>query len=277
LPALVVPATAAIAVFLDISLGGPLLALDTWLARRSIDPSSPLFGPASLIDRIGLRGVTVPLLVVFGLGLRRSTGRWRPLGLATLAVLALNLTVGALKLGVGRGHPSSGDPDLFAGGVMWPSGHAANIAMTTALLMWLLRRYGRWPLSRAVAAAVVVVPTAMMTTVSVALGYHWLSDLVAGALIGLSVAALVRWWDGGHDARDRPTDRSESPPSGRSRLALIREHDRPATTAARSVDSRPAVDRGAGRGRTGGPRRLVGLGAQQGIRARRDDRPRSGR
>ncbi|MGF1596126.1 MAG: hypothetical protein ACFCVK_04225 [Acidimicrobiales bacterium] len=30
-----------------------------------------------------------------------------------------------------------------------------------------------------------------MTVVSVALGYHWLSDLIAGGLVGLGVALVV--------------------------------------------------------------------------------------
>ena len=191
-------------IFFDIWFGGPLQALDLWLANWTIEQGSAWHGLASILDNIGLRGLTAPILVITGFWLRRRTGWWRPLWLVVFSILMLNFVVGSLKLAVGRGRPAGLAPDLFVGDMMWPSGHAANIAMTTALLVYLVRSYGHRPISNKAAGAMIAVPSLVMTTVSVALGYHWFSDLLAGTIVGLSVAGGVAHWDASHRSDGDP-------------------------------------------------------------------------
>jgi membrane-associated phospholipid phosphatase len=185
------------AVFFDIWLGGPLKAADLRVARWAISESSPLFGPAHVLDRIGLRGLTVTILLLFAYALGRRLGTWRPLGLIVVAVFLVNLIVGVLKIVVGRGRPALWAPDPFVGDVMWPSGHAANIVLTTALLFYLFRVYGQRPISLRREVLAVSVPSVVMTVVSAGLRYHWLSDLVAGSIVGLLVVVVVTRWDQG--------------------------------------------------------------------------------
>ena len=208
-----------VAVFVDLWLGGPLKALDVWLSRWTVPEDSVLRGPFGVLDSIGLRGVTVPILIALVLWLRRQTGRWRPLGVAVVTVLAVNVAIGSMKVLAGRGRPSTQSPDLFTGDVLWPSGHAANIVITGGLIVYLLRAYGHHPIGRWLGMSIVAVPSLLMATVSVALGYHWLSDLLAGAIVGLLVVGGVTSWDASatrrHHSdivgRDGPTGGTMSP------------------------------------------------------------------
>lgn len=167
---------------------GPLKALDIEVRRWAVSPSSAWRGPLIVPDTIGRRFLTAPLLVAFAGVLAWRSGRWRPLTLAGAAILALNVFVGLIKIAVGRGSSILENPNLFVGGMMWPSGHASNIAMTMALALYLLRRYEGWDPSPRTMAAFVAAPSLIMCSASVALGFHWLSDLVAGLIAGLLVA-----------------------------------------------------------------------------------------
>jgi membrane-associated phospholipid phosphatase len=186
-----------VAVFVDLSVGGPFAAADMWALRFRIPRFSPLRPYGNVLDGFGLRAVTAPALVALAFWLRRRTGRWRPLVLTILALLVLNVVVGAMKYTIGRGDPASGGVDLFQGGVMWPSGHAANVSMTWTMVVYLLRSYDRRRIGRWRGVAVVVVPSAFMTVISLVLGYHWLSDLIAGTIVGVLIAAAVIRLDGG--------------------------------------------------------------------------------
>lgn len=67
----------------------------------------------------------------------------------------------------------------------FPSGHATNAAVIAVLLGLLLRRGWVWVLG-----AVYVVAMAFSRTV---LGAHWVSDTVAGMLLGAGTALIVYW------------------------------------------------------------------------------------
>jgi membrane-associated phospholipid phosphatase len=188
--ALLVMAGMAVMV-VDLARHGPLHHLDLRVAGWAIAPDSPWRPLLHVPDGIGLRAVTAPILVAVGAAIGWRQRRWRPFLLALAAVVALNVVVGVLKVAVGRGGPVVDQPDLFIGGMLWPSGHAANIAMSTSLVVHLLRRHASMPMSNRLAGSCVAIPTVLMCTASVILGYHWLSDLVAGVAVGLLVAAAV--------------------------------------------------------------------------------------
>ncbi len=200
LPRLLV--VALVTIFVDLWWGGPLKAIDIVLSGWAVDSSTTLLHLAlRALDTIGRRALTTPFLLVWVLWLRWRTGRWRPLALAAVAVVAVNVTVGTMKVAVGRGSPSAAAPELFVGGVMWPSGHAANVAVTATMLIYLLRRYGHQHINWAAGAVAVAAPSAVMATVSVSLGFHWLSDLLAGSIVGYLVAIAVIRLDGGDEGQ----------------------------------------------------------------------------
>jgi membrane-associated phospholipid phosphatase len=178
-------------IFFDLLWGGPLKRIDVWLAGMAISRNSPLRTPLLIPDGIGLRAVTAPLLVVVASYLGWRLRSWRPTVLTGGAVLALNLTVAVIKITTGRGQPIGENPDLFIGGMMWPSGHASNIAMTMTLGLYLVRRYGGWHLAPRTKVLAFSLPTTIMCTTSVICGYHWVSDLIAGVIVGVLVAMAV--------------------------------------------------------------------------------------
>ena len=83
------------------------------------------------VDNLGLRWLTATVLLVVALFIALKFKTWRPLNLAILSLLALNLVVGLAKLSIGRTKPRLNIDLIQAGGLSYPSGHASN-----ALVNW---------------------------------------------------------------------------------------------------------------------------------------------
>jgi membrane-associated phospholipid phosphatase len=108
---------------------------------------------------------------------------WLRLAAFGLAVLSSELLIGVVKSAVDRPRPSG---SLIATtGAAFPSGHAIATAVTAVGLVLVLappgRQRWRWEL-RAVEF------TAVMALSRVYLRAHWLSDTLAGALLGAGLA-----------------------------------------------------------------------------------------
>ncbi|MBO1413740.1 phosphatase PAP2 family protein, partial [Streptomyces sp. FH025] len=112
-------------------------------------------------------------------------GRLRPLLVMGVALLLLNVTVGAVKIVTGRLGPHYaqyvGSPELFSGGTIFPSGHTANAVVTWGVLAYLAVR---WRRTGAVIAAATACSIGLTT---VYLGTHWVTDVLAGWAAGLLV------------------------------------------------------------------------------------------
>lgn len=125
-----------------------------------------------------------------------------------LAVLTSEISIGTLKAAFGRARP----PGSLIGtsGASFPSGHAIAGAVTAVGLVVVLLPPGprRWKWEvRAVLFAFV------MALSRVYLRAHWLSDVVAGALLG---AALALGWPALlQTIRGRPDEVPAAEPAGR--------------------------------------------------------------
>ncbi|MGW2250287.1 phosphatase PAP2 family protein [Kitasatospora sp. NPDC001660] len=112
-------------------------------------------------------------------------GRLRPLLVMGIALLLLNVTVGAVKIVTGRLGPHYaqyvGSPELFSGGTIFPSGHTANAVVTWGVLAYLAVR---WRRTGALIAAATACSIGLTT---VYLGTHWVTDVLAGWAAGLLV------------------------------------------------------------------------------------------
>ncbi|MFF2508288.1 phosphatase PAP2 family protein, partial [Streptomyces sp. NPDC058067] len=126
------------------------------------------------------------------LGWRSWRGReLRPLLVFLMALVLLNVSVGAVKLGTGRVGPGRADVigsgELFRGGDVFPSGHTANSVVIWGTFAYLASRHRRV----AVVVAVVVAGVVGLTTVY--LGTHWFSDALGGWAAGGLVLLVLPW------------------------------------------------------------------------------------
>lgn len=182
---------------------------------------------------LNLLGQGTPLtLIAAGLAvlLGRRTGSVRPLLPVAAAFLVTGLTVKPLKLWTDRAAPSASvkEPHLPEAdavqlfhtpgtyGQSYPSGHVANAivwyAVLALLLAALLRTLGRDVPHRWIIGLRVVPPLVVLGTTTY-LSFHWLTDSVAGLLLGLLLYRLlyrVPWDDLPLPAPARRFDRPAS-------------------------------------------------------------------
>jgi membrane-associated phospholipid phosphatase len=111
----------------------------------------------------------------------------RPAWWVIAVMTAGGLVAAVLKLLVERDRPSFLDPVARATGYSFPSGHAANAALTSAVFLFILLPYARKKGWLWTAAVIVTVVTGLSR---IGLGVHYASDVVAGWLLGAVVVVL---------------------------------------------------------------------------------------
>jgi undecaprenyl-diphosphatase len=119
-----------------------------------------------------------------------TVARRRPTAFAFLAAVFLGVTliVNVTKWLVDRTRPNI-DQLVGFSGPSFPSGHAATAAAVYAAFALLLGRGHSYRVRRALAAGAAGVAAAVAAT-RVLLGVHWVTDVVAGLLIGWAWFAL---------------------------------------------------------------------------------------
>jgi membrane-associated phospholipid phosphatase len=172
---------------------GPLIALDARIANASrTDFPSWIDFVLMRIDDLGLRGLTATALMIAAIYIARRFKTWRPLNLAILSLIALNLTVGLAKLLIGRTKPQLNVDLIYAGGLSYPSGHASNALLSWGVLAYLIYRYAHVDRYRGrLASTGVALISLSVCVVSLFRNTHWLSDLVGGLFIGAALLVMV--------------------------------------------------------------------------------------
>ena len=179
---------------------GPLIEIDKWIHNLQ----RPEFRGVSgfiirRLDDLGLRGVTATALLLAAFYIARRFKTWRPLNLAILSVISLNIVVGFFKFWLGRTKPKVGIDLLHFGGMSYPSGHASNALLTWGVLAYLIYRYAHVDRYRGrLASAGVAAISLTVCTVSLIRDTHWFSDLLGGLFIGAALLVLIiaidRYW-----------------------------------------------------------------------------------
>lgn len=172
---------------------GPGLAVDRWFAGLP-GPYTKNSVLAKLLAVIGQRAYSAPVLLVVAVVLSWRRRIARPLTLALIGLLALNVLIGAMKLILARPSPRTGDWLAFAGGTDFPSGHTSNTVLTWGLVAWLLLAFSRPAptLTRQrVAYGLVAAASVIVGAASLYLRTHWISDIVAGWAIGFLILVGV--------------------------------------------------------------------------------------
>lgn len=172
---------------------GQLIALDAKIANAGrTDFPSWIDFLLMRIDDLGLRGLTATVLMIAAIYIARRFKTWRPVNLAILSLLALNLTVGLAKLLIGRTKPQLNVDLIYAGGLSYPSGHASNALLSWGVLAYLIYRYAHVDRYRGrLASTGVALISLSVCVVSLFRNTHWLSDLVGGLFIGAALLVMV--------------------------------------------------------------------------------------
>jgi membrane-associated phospholipid phosphatase len=172
---------------------GPLVEYDK---KINSDPKPQFEGFAGFLlrrlDDLGLRGLTASVLIIAASFIAYKFKTWRPLNLAFLSLILLNLVVGTFKLFLGRTKPRDGFDLLHAGGMSYPSGHASNAVLSWGILAYLIYRYAKVDRYQGrLASAGVVAISLTVCVVSLIRHTHWFTDLLGGLFIGSALLVAV--------------------------------------------------------------------------------------
>ena len=144
------------------------------------------------LDDLGLRWFTATVLLICASFIGWRFKSFRPVNLSLLALLSLNVVVGATKIFIGRTKPRLSVDVLFANGMSYPSGHASNALVSWGLLAYLIYRYtNRAPFNGINLYPIVGLITFIVVMVSLIRNTHWFSDLIGGVFIGGSLLVAV--------------------------------------------------------------------------------------
>ncbi|MBX6371566.1 MAG: phosphatase PAP2 family protein [Acidothermus sp.] len=170
-------------------VGSPLDSLDHRAATMDLARHWPDAKPWVLrYVTLGQRApsaLAAGLIVAF-LSWRRRTPR--PLVMLATALLLLNVSVGAVKISIGRLGPliTTHPRAVFEGGDIFPSGHTSNAVVVFGVLALLTTaRYRRV----AIALAVFFATTIGLSTVF--LDTHWVTDVLGGWLAGALILLIL--------------------------------------------------------------------------------------
>ena len=172
---------------------GPLVEYDKKINRQ---PKPQFEGFAGFVlrrlDDLGLRWLTAAVLLFAAAFIAYKFKTWRPLNLAFLSLISLNLVVGTFKIFLGRTKPRDGFDLLHVGGMSYPSGHASNAVLSWGILAYLIYRYAKVDRYQGrLASAGVVLISLTVCTVSLIRHTHWFSDLLGGLFVGSALLVTV--------------------------------------------------------------------------------------
>jgi membrane-associated phospholipid phosphatase len=172
---------------------GPLVEYDR---KINSQPKPQFEGLAGFIlrrlDDLGLRWLTATVLLIAATFIAYKFKTWRPLNLAVLSLLSLNLVVGTFKIFLGRTKPRDGFDLLHVGGMSYPSGHASNAVLSWGVLAYLIYRYAKVDRYQGrLASAGVALISLTVCTVSLIRHTHWFSDLLGGLFVGSALLVTV--------------------------------------------------------------------------------------
>jgi undecaprenyl-diphosphatase len=155
---------------------------DGFLAAMEAVRIPPLTWLCQALSIAGGVWVNWPLRVL-AMGLLAVRRRWLQLSAFVLAVATSEVLIGVAKTAYGRARPL--ESLVATSGASFPSGHSVAGAVTAVGLVVVLLPPGKarwaWELRAATFATV-------MSLSRTYLGAHWLSDVVAGGLLGTSLA-----------------------------------------------------------------------------------------
>ena len=181
---------------------GHLLALDQRVADWAFaHQPAPIYWTARVFNYLGQGGqVLMPVALILTGVLAYRTRSWRAVLPFAAGFVLTYITIGPLKIWAGRAAPRFDGPEKavmfnpYASGakaMSYPSGHMGNSLVWYAVIALLLALLLQRPLRRWESLAVRVLPVVVLFGTTVYTGFHWLTDSIAGVLLGLFLARLI--------------------------------------------------------------------------------------
>ena len=156
---------------------------------------SGAYWPVWAVTQLGGRGFILLVLA----GLVGYLG-WRfrtvvPLVRVLLALVLLTVVVYSFKYGTGRTAPAYPGSFFHRDGASYPSGHVANAVLMWGVARWQVVQYrlASW-LQRTTWVLGVAGPVATGIAM-VSLDFHWITDAVVGAAVGILLLGVVHVLD----------------------------------------------------------------------------------
>jgi len=164
----------------------PIQRIDDWFLRRMLSlRSGPLTAIAKFFNVLGLVSVMLPARVAIA-GFLAFRRRWWHAAAFVAAIVLSEASIGTVKSIYDRSRPP-GSLVATSGG-SFPSGHAVAAAVTVVAAVIALFPEGPRRYAWGVAA---VAFSVLMALSRAYLAAHWLSDAVAGVLLGTTEAMLA--------------------------------------------------------------------------------------
>jgi membrane-associated phospholipid phosphatase len=156
---------------------------------------SPAYWPVWAVTQIGGRGTILIVLtgLVGWLCWRRRT--LVPLVRVLTALVLLTVVVYAVKYGTGRTAPAYPGSFFHRDGASYPSGHVANAVLMWGVARWLAVEYRLDPRVQRTLWLLSVVGPVATGVAMVSLDFHWVTDAVVGAAVGVLLLGVVHALD----------------------------------------------------------------------------------
>jgi membrane-associated phospholipid phosphatase len=177
-------AALAIGAFLDIDI-----AVRDWCDTHRPEP---LRLAAKSVYFLGSANLIAPALLALAIPIAVRDRTPGPVLRVLVTAAASYVVVVPLKILTDRSAPHAPWHDaveIFANDAGWsyPSGHVVNAVIWYPVLVLLVERLRRRPLADRTRHAVLAVPVVVVFVAVTYLGFHWLTDSLAGLLLGLAL------------------------------------------------------------------------------------------
>lgn len=195
----------AVAVFVwllvDVLLSGPLRGLDRQIAPALLDlgmrEHSSLRHLGFALSQAGGRGTNLIWIAVLCAVVLYRHRTFAPFVKALSATGVMFVAVYPFKEWLSRSYPADPRGDyLHAAGDLggaFPSGHQANATLLASVGAWIAFEHIRAVWVRRVIGAYALAAPFVSAIAVLLMGYHWLTDVVAGTCAGVVLLAFIRW------------------------------------------------------------------------------------
>lgn len=197
-----VAAVAFVLVLLDVLFDGVLRRVEGTAASSLLGlgvREHDVLGTAGyLLSLAGGRGTNLAWIVVLCVVIFAQRRTLAPLAQALSATALMYVAIYPIKEWLSRSYPADPAGDYLhavAGlGGAFPSGHQVNATLLASVGAWIAMEYIRSERVRRIVAIYAIVAPIISAVAVLLMGYHWISDVIAGACAGIVLLWFVRWF-----------------------------------------------------------------------------------